>query len=74
MSCILRFWGEDFDVDAFIEQSGIAAYSIFRKGEPKYESKPDGEKNIGSGCMIEVSKADFAEFKKASERCHIILN
>jgi hypothetical protein len=64
MSCILRISGEDLDADAFKEQSGISLYSVFRKGEPKYKSKPESLKLNSSGCMIEVSNANFNEFNQ----------
>ena len=62
MSCILRIVGKDFDVDAFILKSEIAPYKRFYKGDPKYQSKPDGAKLDNSGCIIELSNADFHNF------------
>ncbi|RWY48597.1 hypothetical protein [Mucilaginibacter gilvus] len=64
MSCILRLNGKIFDVDAFVENSGLLPYSIFYKGEDVYKSKPDGRKFESSGCMLQVSKADFDAFNQ----------
>jgi hypothetical protein len=64
MSCILRISGEGFDVDDFILQSKISPYTKFYKGSPRVESKPDGEKIKSSGCNLEISHADFDEFKQ----------
>ena len=64
MSCILRISGEDFDVDDFILQSKISPYNKFYKDTPKIKSKPEGEKTKSSGCSMEVSSADFDNFKQ----------
>jgi hypothetical protein len=64
MSCNLKFWGTDFNVDAFIEKSGLLVYTINRLGEPVFKSKPDGRKHDGSGCAAAVSDAKFNDFNE----------
>ena len=59
MSCMLRIIGEKFDVDNFIKKSKIEPLNIFHKGEPKFKTKPRGQKISHSGLSIETSKADF---------------
>jgi hypothetical protein len=74
MSCILGFLGENFNVDAFVKQSGIIPYSVFYKSDPKYQSKPDGPKLESSGCKVEVSKAGFDEFNEQVSDAILYLN
>jgi len=64
MSCILTISGRNFDVDAFVNKSKLRPYKKSYKGQPKFKSKPDGEKLSFSLLSIETSKADFNNLKK----------
>jgi len=64
MSCIFRITGENFDVDDFIQKSGISPYAKFYKGAPRIESKPNGEKIKTTSCNLKVSDAGFDEFNQ----------
>ncbi|TFF36548.1 hypothetical protein [Mucilaginibacter psychrotolerans] len=64
MSCNLKLGGTDFNVDAFIEKSGLTVYDIHRHGEPVFKFKPDGRKHDGSGCAAAVSDAKFNDFNE----------
>jgi hypothetical protein len=64
MSCILTISGRNFDVDVFTDTSKLRPYRKSYKGQPKYKSKPDGEKLTNSSISIEASKADFHNLKK----------
>ena len=64
MSCILNIGGRNFDVDDFVVKSGLRPYRKSYKGQPKFKTKPGGEKLTGSSISIETSKAEFDNFKK----------
>ena len=64
MSCILRIGGRNFNVDVFTDTTKLRTYKKSYKGEPKFKSKPDGEKLTRSSISIETSKADFDNLKK----------
>jgi hypothetical protein len=64
MSCILTIRGLNFDVDAFIEKSKLRPYKKSYKGQPKFKTKPDGEKLSHSLLAIETSKAEFDNLNK----------
>jgi hypothetical protein len=64
MSCILTISGRNFDVDEFIDKTKLAPYKKSHKGQPKFKTKPNGEKLTHSSLSIETSKADFDNFKK----------
>lgn len=54
MSCMLSIAGEKFDVVSFIKATGLKPYSQNLKGEPKFKTKLEGEKNsIYSGVFFE---------------------
>jgi hypothetical protein len=59
MSCILSIIGKNLNVDVFIKESKLRPYKVVYKGEPKFKTKPTGEKKAYSGLMIQASKADF---------------
>ncbi len=64
MSCILTISGQNLDVDAFINKSKLRPYKKSYKGQPKFKSKPNGDKLSFSLLSIETSKADFDNLKK----------
>lgn len=57
--CVLRAFGTNFDVEAFLSASTIKSCAIHRKGEPRLKAKPQGEKREGSGFNAEVSSRGF---------------
>ncbi|MGH9319843.1 MAG: hypothetical protein ACRD3V_08120 [Vicinamibacteria bacterium] len=61
MSCVLRASGSDFDPESFLVDSELkpAASPIYRRGEPKLTSEPDGSQWQSSGFNVGVSEADF---------------
>jgi hypothetical protein len=62
MSCVLRVWGVDFDVDTFMASCKLEPSKVFRKGELRFPvSQPDGPRRNRSGVNFEVSSADFSE-------------
>ncbi len=65
MSCILRAFGNNFDVDGFIRQFSLVTHSVWRKGEKRF---PKSETiNESSGIRIVASEADFSELAKQIE-------
>ena len=64
MSCILTISGRNFDVDVFTDTTKLRPYRKSYRGQPKFKSKPGGEKLTCSSISIEASKADFDNLKK----------
>jgi len=64
MSCILTIGSRDFDIDDFVDKSGLKPYRKSRKGQPRFKTRPDGEKLVHSSISIEASKADFDNLEK----------
>lgn len=64
MSCILHIGGRNFDIDNFVDKSKLQPYNKSYKGQPKFKTKPDGEKLTHSLISIKTSKADFDNLKK----------
>ena len=62
MSCILRVSGRRFDVDAYLERGVLVPTMIYRRGEPRFITQPQGRKNLRSGMNIVVSEKEFSEF------------
>jgi hypothetical protein len=54
--CVLRVWGKHFDVDGQLTSSGLVPCKVFRAGEPRWSSRPDGERHDVSGFTVEVSR------------------
>ena len=54
--CILRVAGKQLDVDRHLAVSGLTADKVFRAGEPRWMSQPDGKRNEMSGFTVEVSR------------------
>ena len=61
MSCVLRVWGSNFNVDDFFTNSSIHPINIWHRGEPKFKSNPKSKTKDNSGCTIELSSANFSE-------------
>jgi hypothetical protein len=58
--CVLRVSGKHFDVDGQLASSGLTPYRVFRAGEPRWSSRPNGERHEVSGFTVDVSSASWA--------------
>lgn len=68
MSCILRAGGNDFDVDALLNQISMVPYSFWRRGEKRYPQSATNQKtNEHSGVRFLASGAELSEFRKQIE-------
>ena len=65
MSCILRACGKSFSVDRFLAKTKLKPCAVYRKGEPRFKTKPKGKKNTQSGINIIVSNADFDQLDRS---------
>lgn len=63
MSCILTIRGENLNIDAFLQESRLAPYKTFHRGDPQVQTKPYSKKLQFSGCAIEVSCAGFHQLE-----------
>lgn len=63
VSCVLRASGIDFEPETFLAESELRAKAspIYRRGELKVASKPDGGAWQSSGFHVGVSEADFGD-------------
>lgn len=64
MSCVLRFTGDNFDVDGFLEHTGLQPYLKFKKGDPIWNGKNQYTYN---GCSFDLSEDDFENLQKQIE-------
>ena len=68
MSCILRAYGDDFDVHSFVQGSSLIADSVWVKGEKRF---PGGARiqiiNDSSGIRVVASDAEFTELPRQIE-------
>ena len=65
MSCILRAFGKEFDVNNYVKNKDFEFTNIYKKGEPRFSSpKLKNKINKYSGVGIKVSFADMNEFKQ----------
>jgi hypothetical protein len=65
MSAVLRAYGADFDVDAFLAGCTLPVCAVKRRGEPVFPaSQPDGRRHEQSGVHVLASDADFGEFPR----------
>lgn len=60
--CVLRVTGKRFDADLHLGLSGLTACRVFRAGEPRSQSKPEGKRNEVSGFTVDVSRYSGADF------------
>ena len=58
--CVLRVTGKQFDPESSLAVSGLTADKVFHAGEPRFSSRPKGERFAESGFRIEVSDASWA--------------
>lgn len=68
MSCILRFWGKEFNPKQAIEDIPVVADKLWAAGERRF---PESQKllsiNKSSGVNFLVSDAEFSELPKQIE-------
>src|SRR5205085_711613 len=65
MSAVLRAYGTDFDVDAFLAGCTLPVCAVKRRGEPVLPaSQPNGRRHEKSGVHVPASDADFDEFPR----------
>src|SRR5258708_9591501 len=62
MSCVLRAYGADFDVDSFLKDSLLESSIVYHRGKPRFpnSSRPDDEV---SGMNISVSTCEFSDLR-----------
>ena len=58
--CVLRVAGKQLDVDRHLAVSGLTADRVFRAGEPRWISQPDGKRYEMSGFTVEVSRGSWS--------------
>jgi hypothetical protein len=74
MSCILRAFGKDFDVDAFIATSTLLVDTLWRKGERRFPmSLTNVALNETSGLRLLASNAEFSELSKQIDESIVYL-
>jgi hypothetical protein len=68
MPAVLRAYGADFDVDAFLAGCTLPVCAVKRRGEPVFPvSQPNGRQHERSGVHVSASDADFTEFRQQVE-------
>jgi len=55
--CVLRVTGKHLDVDRSLASSGLTPCHVFKAGEPRSGSGPDGKRYDTCGFTVEVSRA-----------------
>jgi len=74
MPTVLRAYGAEFDVDAFVASTTLSVCTVKRRGEPVFPlSQPDGRRNEWSGVHVVSSEADFTEFVRQVEESIVFL-
>jgi hypothetical protein len=58
--CVLRVSGRGFDPGLYLSQSRLTAHKVFRAGEPRSTSRPQGRPCEVSGLVVEVSRRSGA--------------
>jgi hypothetical protein len=59
VSCVLRAGGETFNVDSFLADSLLEVCAVFRRGEPRLASRPNGPKSEQSGINIPIGESEM---------------
>ena len=68
MPAVLRAYGADFDVDAFLVAWPLPVCAVKRRGEPVLPtSQPNGRRHEESGVHLSASDADFGDFPRQVE-------
>lgn len=55
--CVLRVTGRNFDPEGLHPPFGARVCNVFRKGEPRSASRPDGKRHQVSGFTVVVSSS-----------------
>jgi hypothetical protein len=74
MGCVLRASGKHFDVDEYLRKSALTTYYVYRKGEPRFKSKPGGEKKRTTGINIVICNGSFDSLAKQIRAAVSFLN
>ncbi len=65
MTCILRVSGRQFASRSYAQRTTLPVVKVYVRGEPRLpRSRPNGKNHTTSGVNIEVSGADFTNFKR----------
>ena len=59
MACMLRAWGRAFDVDQCLSKLKLGATKVYRRGEPRFNTRPNGARQRFSGFNAVVSGAEM---------------
>jgi len=54
--CVLQVSGKKFDPARYLATSQLKPYSVFRAGESRSSSQPEGEIHDQSGFKVDVSR------------------
>jgi hypothetical protein len=74
MSAVLRAYGRDFDVDAFLNGCTLTPCAVKRRDESVFpNSQPNGRRHERSGIHVCTSDADFDEFPRQVEESTVFL-
>lgn len=73
MSCILRVFGDALNVEALLTQLALEPDRVWRKGDPRFKSKPNGEVLNNSGASFMASEAEMFEFNIQAEEASAFL-
>jgi hypothetical protein len=61
--CVPRVSGKHLDVDEQLAASGLTPDRVFRAGQPRRKSRPDGERLDQSGFTVEVSRGSWSSLE-----------
>jgi hypothetical protein len=61
MSCVLRVYGEGFDIDGFLRKSDLIPLVVSRKGEARLGSSRIQRQEEASGMNVSVSRRAFGD-------------
>jgi len=67
MSCILRVFGKSLDVEALLAQLELKPDRVWRKGQPRFEARPNSRTSNDSGVTFVASKSDMTDFNTQTE-------
>ena len=60
LMCVLRVTGRKFDPAKHLALSTLRPYAVFRAGDPRLASRPDGPRHEFSGFKVDVSRRSWA--------------
>jgi hypothetical protein len=62
--CVLRVTGAKFDAENYLRRSALRPYSVFKVGEPRVASRPNGPAHSTSGFRVAVSEAEWSDLPR----------